>query len=48
MREYPKNKCALELFKHYEEWVVYCRRIAEKYALTAKINDTVDKMKNSG
>lgn len=44
-REYPKNECALELFKYYETWVANCRRIADENALTAKINDKIDKMK---
>lgn len=46
-KEYPKNKCAAKLFRHYEKWVTETRRIAEKNALTAKINDVVDKMKGS-
>ena len=46
-KEYPTNKCALKFFKHYESWVANCRRIADKNALTAKINDKIDKMKNA-
>lgn len=46
-KEYPTNKCALHFFKVYEAWVTNCRRIADENALTAKINDKIDKMKES-
>jgi hypothetical protein len=46
-KEYPKGKCGLDFFKFYEAWVANCRRIADENALTAKINDKIDKMKEA-